>query len=257
VAAEIAQQVARLGMAVVHGVEEVDREGDDIRERSSVDRRDGVQAVAGGTFQPWVCGDGWVAGCDAVRSGRDHRGDLQRRHGRVGSRPPWSRSRGHAEGQRHRQAAVGQRHRVQPLAQGHGLGRGRRRDVLESLEGVQRRARLALRRAQIGLQAPAVAAVVVAITVQGREHTRGVGVPVEQLEAAAVEDPRVGGHEVPCQGEVDGHAADAPPSATPCLERNGSAARGQRRAGGWASRRINPRARRRCLRAVATRGGLA
>jgi len=77
VAAEMSEEVAGLGMAVVHGVEEVDREGEHVGERSLVDRRDGVQAVAGGPLQPGVCGDGWVVGCDAVGGGRDRSGDLQ------------------------------------------------------------------------------------------------------------------------------------------------------------------------------------
>jgi hypothetical protein len=74
-------------------------------------------------------------------------------------------------------------------------GRGRC-DVLEDLERVMRSAGLALRGAEIGLEAPAIAAVGVAIAPQGSECGRGVAVAAPQLEAAAVQHTRVGGHEV-------------------------------------------------------------
>jgi hypothetical protein len=73
---------------------------------------------------------------------------------------------------------------------------GGRCDVLEDLEGVMRSAGLALRGAEIGLESPAIAAVGVAIAPQCSECGRGVAVAAPELEAAAVQNTRVGGHEV-------------------------------------------------------------
>jgi len=83
-----------------------------------------------------------------------------------------------------------------------GLRGGRRGDRLEDLERVQGGRRLALRRPEICLQAPAIAAVGVAIAVEGDQRTGRVRLPVEQIEAA-VEDAYVGGHEVPGGEKVD------------------------------------------------------
>jgi hypothetical protein len=71
---------------------------------------------------------------------------------------------------------------------------------------VVRGAGLALGRAKIGFQAPAIAAVGVAVAVQGGQcGGRIIRLAVQNLEAAAVQRARVRGHEVGCGGEVDGH----------------------------------------------------
>jgi hypothetical protein len=63
---------------------------------------------------------------------------------------------------------------------------------------MQRRGRLAARVPQVGLEAPAVAAVCVAVGVERGEHAVGRGPSHEHLEAPSVEQPPVGGEEVGC-----------------------------------------------------------
>jgi hypothetical protein len=62
---------------------------------------------------------------------------------------------------------------------------------------MERRGRLALRRAQVGLEAMPVAAVAISVTTQGGEHGLDVAAVEEQLEAPPVEDTGVAGHEAP------------------------------------------------------------
>ena len=95
-----------------------------------------------------------------VRGRRDHRGDLQRGLARVRRRPERRAGGrvGHRQGER--QPAVGQRSPTPASRTARAARGGRdRRQVGEHLERVQRAAGLAGARAQVGLQAPAVAAV--------------------------------------------------------------------------------------------------
>ena len=178
---------------------------------------DGVETVAGGAVEPRVLGDRLVVGGDAVRHRRDHRGDLQRGRMRVGARPERRAARRVRDGQRERQAAVRQRHRRQPVAERGGLRRGDGAEFREHLEGVQRGPGLARPRPQVGFQPVTVAAVGVAVGVQGGEQRVTVAAARQQLEPAAVERPRVHGHEVGCLAQIHGSslAAESPPRLVP------------------------------------------
>jgi hypothetical protein len=90
---------------------------------------------------------------------------------------------------------------------------------------MQRRARLARGRAQIGLQPPAVSAVGVAVCLEGAQQ--GIGVPVAEQprEAVSIKDARVRRHEVGGGGEVDGHRPDSGERARRRLVRFGRAVR--------------------------------
>ena len=79
------------------------------------------------------------------------------------------------------QAPIGLRDRLQPVAQRVCLRGSFRCDVLEYLEGVPRSRGLAFRRAQVGFQAPAAAAVGVTVAVQGGQHGGGIGLDGQQL----------------------------------------------------------------------------
>ncbi len=168
-----------------------------------------------------------IAGSSGGRdrgAGGDHARDLQRGGRRVGARPPGPGAGGDRHRQRHREAAVLEAHRVEPVAERRRLRRAA--GLREHLERVQRRGGLALRRAQVALQAPAVAAVGVAVAVERGERAGGVAAAVEQLEAAAVEGAGVGGHEVAGRVHVDAHAVHAPASARRRLVENGHPRRG-------------------------------
>jgi hypothetical protein len=116
---------------------------------------------------------------------------------------------GHRQAERH--AAVGQRHRAQPVAQLAGAGVDGRGHVLEHLEGVERTTRLALGGPEVRLQAPAVAAVGIAVALQRAQRARAGLAVEEDLRAAAVEHAGMGDEELPRRGHVDigsggGHA---------------------------------------------------
>ena len=74
---------------------------------------------------------------------------------------------------------------------------------------------LALGGSQVGLEAPAVAAVGVAVGREGREKRRGIAVLQEPLEPAAVDHAGVGGHEGGGGGQVDAHAPESAPGDGP------------------------------------------
>jgi hypothetical protein len=86
-----------------------------------------------------------------------------------------------------------QRDCCQPVAQRDRLGCGGRGELVEHLQGVQRAAGLAFRGPLVGFQAPAVAAVGVAVVIHRGQHRGGADLNGVELEAAAVQDPRVGG----------------------------------------------------------------
>ena len=88
-------------------------------------------------------------------------------------------------------------------------GRGRD-DVGEHLHRVQRAAGLAGPRPQVGLQAPAVAAVGVPVAVDRGQHGLGVAVAEEQVEPAPVEHAGRSGQEVRGGGQVDAHPSTLP-----------------------------------------------
>ncbi len=168
--------------------------------------------------QPRMVGNSGVVAGHSMGVGRDLGGGLQRRRGGVGAEPPRCATRPVRHGQREGQAAVGKRRGVEPVAQ---LDRSRRRcrcHLGEDLEGVHRPRRLTLGGAEVRLEAPAVAAVSVAVAVEGGE--RGVGLrrcAQHQLEAAPVEDAAVGGDECDRGRDVDAHfvlllKASSPPS---------------------------------------------
>jgi hypothetical protein len=71
--------------------------------------------------------------------------------------------------------------------------------------------RLALRGAEVRLQPPPVAAIGIAVAVQGRQNGGGAGSVRQQLEAATVQDTRVRGHERIGRGKVHVHALIVPP----------------------------------------------
>jgi hypothetical protein len=192
---EAVEEGARARLGVVDGIEQLQREGELERVRRVVHRLDGGEAEPRGLGQPRVSGDGHVVGGDAVGGRCHHGGDLQRRHRRIGLRPPPCRTGGFRERKRERQSAVGQADRRQPVAQVDGSRRRDRGDVREHLEGVQRGARLALGGAQIGLESPAIAAVGIAVAVERGQGRRRVAVAKDQLEAAAVQDASVRAHE--------------------------------------------------------------
>ena len=146
-----------------------------------------------------------------------------------------------ADRQRHRQPAVRRGvTRVQPVAQ---LGRLRRvagAISANTSNACSARGGLALGRAQVALQAPAVAAVGVAVAVEGGERAGRVAAAVEQLEAAPVEDAGVGGHEVAGRVHVDAHGracSPLPRRRASCRERTSEPARWPLRPSG----RLEPR----------------
>jgi hypothetical protein len=155
----------------------------------------------------------------AVRRPRHDGRDLQGRRRRVGSRPERRAGRRIMNRQREGQPAVGQRDGHQPVPQLDRPVRGRGAHVGEHLEGVERPARLAGARAQVGLQPPAVTAVGIAVPVDGGEDGRDVAVPEEQVEPAPVEDTGGTGEEIGRGGQVDGHALTLPHVAVPGVTR--------------------------------------
>jgi len=67
------------------------------------------------------------------------------------------------------------------------------------------RCRLALGRAQVGLEAMPVAAVRVAVRAQRRERGLGLAAREEELEAPAVQQPGMSCHEAACGGQQVAH----------------------------------------------------
>src|SRR5690606_25911849 len=86
-----------------------------------------------------------------------------------------------------------------------------RRDVLEHLERVQGTARLALRCAQVRLEAPAIAAVGVAVGLQGGQHRFCTTPADEQLEPSPIQQARMAGHERRGELEIDTHVGSLAP----------------------------------------------
>jgi hypothetical protein len=136
---------------------------------------------------------------DAVGVRGDERRDLEREGLRVRLGPERCAAARILDRQRERQSPVGKRDGVEPVAQLRGLGGDDRRDVGEDLEGVPRRSRLALGRAQVGLEPVAVAAVGVAVGAHGVEGVLGARAREEQLEAPPVEQAGMAGQE-PARG---------------------------------------------------------
>ena len=171
------------------------------------DRR---QAERSGPGEPRMPGHSRVGGRHTMGRLPDHGRDLQGRRRRVRPGPErGARGRiGHR--QREGQPAVRQRHRRQPVAQLDRPGGDHGRDVGEHLEGMQRATRLAGPRPEIRLEAPAVAAVRIAVAVDGRQDGFDVAVAEEQVEAAPVQHAGGAGEEVGRGGQVDGHDATLP-----------------------------------------------
>jgi hypothetical protein len=83
---------------------------------------------------------------------------------------------------------------------------------------VQRAAGLALGRAQVGLEPPAVAAVGVAVGVERGEDGCRVARTEQQLEAAAIELPGMGSHERASGVQIRGHGRSVPRPARGVLK---------------------------------------
>ncbi|MEQ7128787.1 hypothetical protein ABN034_30210 [Actinopolymorpha sp. B11F2] len=85
--------------------------------------------------------------------------------------------------------------------------------LLEDLEGVQRTRRLALRRPQVRLEAPAETTVVVPVRRDSSEERLRPPLAGDQVEAPSVEQPGMGRHEgrgpVQVDVEIDVHARHA------------------------------------------------
>jgi hypothetical protein len=81
--AEAFHELGRLGVGVVDGVQELQREGQLERVRVVAHRLDRYQTELVGPGPPRMSGDCRVLGGDAVRDGRDDGGDLQRGNGRI------------------------------------------------------------------------------------------------------------------------------------------------------------------------------
>ena len=100
---------------------------------------------------------------------------------------------------------------------------GDRTGLGEDLEGVAGGGGLAVAAAQVGLQAPAVAAVEIAVGLEGGENrglvAAAVPVAVEEGMAAPVQQPGVGIDEGLGGGEVDGHGVTVPPATRPAMDR--------------------------------------
>ncbi|GAA2674864.1 hypothetical protein GCM10010400_41460 [Streptomyces aculeolatus] len=148
--------------------------------RFFADGFDGVEAVAGGAFEPGVGGDGGVVCGEAQGGAGGERGALQGGGLRVGLCPERCAAGGVGDGEREREASVGEGGLQQPVAEACCVRGGGGGGVDECFEGVQCAAGLALRCAQVGFQAPAVAAVGVAVAVDGGEYGGGVGLAEEE-----------------------------------------------------------------------------
>jgi hypothetical protein len=70
---------------------------------------------------------------------------------------------------------------------------------------MQRRSRLAFRRAEVGLEAMPVASVAIAVSAESGEGRLGVPAVEEQLEPPPVEEPRMARHEPPRSGDIRAH----------------------------------------------------
>jgi hypothetical protein len=114
----------------------------------------------------------------------------------IDTGPRRSRARRVGAGQGEWEAAVGERHPVEPVAQPSRQRAGGRSDLLENLERVQRPDRLAGRTGQVGMQAPAEAAVCIRVGGQRGDHRFGVAVAEQEREPAAIDQPGVGVHEL-------------------------------------------------------------
>jgi hypothetical protein len=152
-----------------------------------------------------MAGDARVVCGDAIGVRRDDRGDLEREGVRVGLRPERRTAAGIVDGKRERQASVGKCDGLQPVAQLHGLRRRDGGEVGKDLEGVERRGRLALRRAEVGLEAMPVAAVRVAVRPQRVEDGLGLPAIEQQPEAPAVEEASMAGHEAARGAQLIAH----------------------------------------------------
>ncbi len=189
----------------MHGVEELHGESEHVRFGGSLERIDRGETAAGRPGEPGMAGDRRVVRCDAVGVRSDDRGDLEREGLRIGVRPERRAAARVLDRERERQPTVGKRNALQPVAELRCFGRDYGCDVGEYFEGVQRGGRLALRGAQVGLEAVPVAAVRVAVRAQGGEDWLGVPALEEQLEAPPIEETGVAGHEAARRGEVIAH----------------------------------------------------
>jgi hypothetical protein len=152
-----------------------------------LDRRDLRAAVLGGVVHPRVV--------DVLEARDDLGGGDQRA---LGLDPPPRRARVRLEArERERDPAVGVGDRLQVVAD-RGIDRVELLEHLERLPDVRRLARGA---AAVGLERVAVAAVGVAIGVEGLEDVLGVATEVAMLEAALLEHSGAGPDGVGCVGE--------------------------------------------------------
>jgi hypothetical protein len=192
---ESGHELGRRRFGLVHAVEEAQRENQLDRVRRRAHLGCGGEAEPGRRGEPRVRGHCVVVAGHLVGVRRGDRGDLQRRpRRRIG--PERGAAGGVGQGERERQSALRPGDRQQPVAQGHRVGDrfAGRGQLREHLERVQGRARLAGRRAQIGFQPPAIAAVGVAVGGQRSRDAARLAL-VQQGEPATVEQPAVGGEE--------------------------------------------------------------
>ena len=189
----------------MHGVEELQGEGEHVglgSDLEGVERREAATRCPG---EPRMAGDRGVVRGDAIGVRGDDRGDLEREGLWVGLCPERRGAARVLDRERERQAAVGKCDGVQVVAQLHCVRRGDGSDVGKDLERVPGSGGLALRRAQVGLEAVPVAAVGVAVGAQGREDGLGVPALEEQLEAPPIEESGVAGHEAARGGQLIAH----------------------------------------------------
>jgi hypothetical protein len=152
-----------------------------------------------------VGGDSRVVCRDAMGIRGHDRRDLERERLRVGVCPERRAAGCICNGERERQAAVGKRDGVEPVTE---LGRLPCRGgphFGEHLEGMQRRGRLAFRRAEVGLEAVPVASVWIAVGAERGKGRLGVAAVEELLEPPPVEEPRMARHEPPRGGDIRAH----------------------------------------------------
>ena len=208
------------GVGVDERVEQAEREAQLVGAEAIAAVGDLPPAEVRRAGQPGVRRHARVVRGDGLPGRDDRGGDVERRARGVGAGPPRRGARRGGAGDREREAAVVQARGREPVAERGSQVAGRRRGLLQHLEGVEGAGRLAGGRAQVGLERPAEAAVVVAVGAQRVERPGGRG-PVEQEgEAPAVEHARVGVHEGAGCGEID-HARQHPRRPPPRLERIG------------------------------------
>ena len=140
---------------------------------------------------------------DPVGRRRHHRGDLQRRLRASARRPERRDAAGSGTGSAKGSPPSGRDTAASQSQSSTARGAVAGARSANSLQGVQGATGLAGARAQVRLQAPAVAPVAVAVRVDGGEHRCGVAVPEEQVEPTAVQDAGGARQEVRRGGQID------------------------------------------------------